>query len=141
MQETAFEIFWRHLDKPLQTMAYQHTHGINPEAMLLREEHDIVEELRMMSRIYKQQLSVAKQFSNALLDFNKQEVYSTSEELKRISHSDTQTSMLHNSIPVGTLNRTRKLINNMEIRLNEYQDLEERTKELITEVRLPQLSK
>jgi hypothetical protein len=136
MQETAFKIFWRHLDDPLQTMGYQHVHGISPEAMLLQEEYRIVDELRMMSRIYKQQLSVAEQFSNALLEFNKQEAYSTSEGPKLISHSGTQTS-----IPVGTLNRARKLINNMKIRLNEYQDLEERTKEMMAKVRPPQLSK
>jgi len=44
--------------------------NINPEGELLREAHDIVDELKMMRRIYEEQLSVIKDFSKHL-----QEIY------------------------------------------------------------------
>lgn len=61
MKTTAFELFWRHLQilsgqslkiDPEKARIYL---NINPEGLLLREAHDIVEELIMMSRICMQQ--------------------------------------------------------------------------------------
>lgn len=45
---------------------------INPEGTLLREAQDIAEELRMMTRIYAQQLSAVDEFRKSLQRWNKQ---------------------------------------------------------------------
>lgn len=61
MKTTAFKLFWRHLEQlsgqrlkidPEKARLYL---NINPEGVLLREAHDIIEELKMMSRINMQQ--------------------------------------------------------------------------------------
>ncbi|TGO28752.1 hypothetical protein BPAE_0023g00170 [Botrytis paeoniae] len=76
MKTTAFELFWRHLEQlsgqrlkisPEKARLYL---NINPEGLLLREAHDIIEELRMMSRINLQQLQVTQVFSKALETIN-----------------------------------------------------------------------
>ncbi|KAF5873561.1 uncharacterized protein Bfra_005024 [Botrytis fragariae] len=78
MKTTAFKLFWRHLEQlsgqrlkidPEKARLYL---NINPEGVLLREAHDIIEELRMMSRINLQQLQVTQVFSKALETFNGQ---------------------------------------------------------------------
>jgi len=61
MKTSSFELFWRHLKKlssqrlkisPKTARLYL---NINPEGVLLQEAHDIIEELKMMSRINMQQ--------------------------------------------------------------------------------------
>ncbi|KAF7897210.1 hypothetical protein EAF00_005438 [Botryotinia globosa] len=78
MKTNAFELFWRHLEKlsgqrlktsPERARMYL---NINPEGVLLREAHDIIEELKMMSRINLQQLQVTQVFSKALQTINGQ---------------------------------------------------------------------
>ncbi|TGO40726.1 hypothetical protein BHYA_0032g00050 [Botrytis hyacinthi] len=78
MKTNAFALFWRHLKKlsdqrlktsPKKARFYL---NINPEGVLLREAHDIIEELKMMSRINLQQLQVTQVFSRALQTINGQ---------------------------------------------------------------------
>jgi hypothetical protein len=47
--------------------------NINPEGVLLREAHDIMDELRMMRRVYDQQLNVVTDFLKHLQDLHDQE--------------------------------------------------------------------
>lgn len=73
MKTLAYETFWRQLDK-LNTsdrqLGFEATArsylNINPEGELLKEVHDIIEELRMMARIYTQQLNIIEDFSGHL---------------------------------------------------------------------------
>lgn len=74
MKTVAFEAFWRHLDKlsesdrqamDLESTARKYL-NINPEGKLLKEVHDIIEELRMMMRIFAQQKTVAVNFAEHL---------------------------------------------------------------------------
>jgi hypothetical protein len=172
MKTIAFEGFWRHLDKmhlnnprPASIEEIEESARIyldvNPEGMLLREAHDIMDELRMMARIYFQQLRVAKHFSKNLQDLNEQTAPLTSKELLQgvnrnlevmssrqvgtkldsdmnpiVPHSDENAARLQRSIPDGTLYRVRNLLEDLEIRLNELQDLEESTKEITEHVSL-----
>ncbi|KAM0159945.1 hypothetical protein ACHAQE_004797 [Botrytis cinerea] len=78
MKTSSFELFWRHLKKlssqrlkisPKTARLYL---NINPEGVLLQEAHDIIEELKMMSRINMQQLQVTQAFSKALETINGQ---------------------------------------------------------------------
>ncbi|TEY39017.1 hypothetical protein BOTCAL_0472g00040 [Botryotinia calthae] len=76
MKTSAFELFWRHLEQlsnqrlkvsPERARLYL---NINPEGVLLQEAHDIIEELKMMSRINLQQLQVTQVFSKTLETIN-----------------------------------------------------------------------
>ncbi|KAH6719497.1 hypothetical protein BKA61DRAFT_714014 [Leptodontidium sp. MPI-SDFR-AT-0119] len=81
MKTVAYETFWRHLDKlnatDRQLADFEVTArsylNINPEGELLKEVHDIIEELRMMSRIYTQQLHVLEDFSRHLENMHQQD--------------------------------------------------------------------
>jgi hypothetical protein len=175
MKTIAFEGFWRHLDN----MHLNNPHltnleaieaieasariyfDVNPEGMLLREAHDIMDELRMMARIYLHQLRVTKHFSKNLQDLNEQEGPLTSKELLQgvnrnledissrqtggkldsdihtiIPQPDEEAAKLQRPIPGGTLYRVRNLLEDLEIRLTELQDLEESTKEITEHVSL-----
>jgi hypothetical protein len=81
MKTVAYETFWRHLDKlnatgrkvaDFEATARSYL-NINPEGELLREVHDIIEELRMMARIYTQQLHVLEDFSRHLENMHQQD--------------------------------------------------------------------
>ena len=76
----AFEVFWGHLrnlDMSQHSDKFEsfqrYILNINPEGVLLREAHDIMDELRMMRRIYDQQLSVATDFLKHLQDLHDHE--------------------------------------------------------------------
>ena len=81
MKTVAYETFWRHLDKlnaaGRQLVDFEVTArsylNINPEGELLKEAHDIIEELRMMARIYTQQLHVLEDFSRHLENIHQQD--------------------------------------------------------------------
>jgi hypothetical protein len=172
MKTIAFEGFWRHLDKvhfnnprmtsieAIEESAHSYF-DLNPEGMLLREAHDIMDELRMMARIYSQQLRVTKHFLKNLQDLNEQMVPLTSKELLQgvnrnlevissrqtgtkldsdmhsiVPHPDDDAARLQRPILDGTLYRVRNLLEDLEIRLNELQDLEESTKEITEHVSL-----
>jgi hypothetical protein len=179
MKTIAFEGFWRHLEnmhlnnprltdiEAMEASARIYL-DVNPEGTLLREAHDIMDELRMMVRIYFQQLRVTKHFSKNLQDLNEQEAPLTSTELLRglnrtlevmssrqtstntgtasdgdihgiIPHTNEEAAGLHRPIPESTLYRVRNLLDDIEIRLNELQDFEESTREITEHARLPQL--
>ncbi|KAH8676422.1 hypothetical protein BGZ60DRAFT_258152 [Tricladium varicosporioides] len=84
----AFETFWHHLDKMsaserqlagFESIARSYL-NINPEGELLREAHDIIEELRMMTRIFTHQLSVMDLFSEHLAALHDKQRKPTSDE-------------------------------------------------------------
>lgn len=70
MTAVAYDTFWRHtklynknmLPKTIGTKYLD----INPEGALLKEAQDIAEELKMMKRIYNEQLKVVKDFKRHL---------------------------------------------------------------------------
>lgn len=81
MKTVAFETFWRQLEK---LSASEHKKedfeatariylNINPEGALLRETHDIIEELRMMMLIFNQQIHVIEEFSRHLQSLHEKE--------------------------------------------------------------------
>jgi hypothetical protein len=161
MKTVAFESFWRHLDKMhlsnphITDMEYIETAArvyldVNPEGMLLREAHDIMDELRMIGRIYLQQLRIAKHFSKALQDINEQASPPTSRELVKEMRNtiedlnDLQTttspdggvrSIITNGIvdrpptpeakkpiPNHTIYRAKYLVEDIETRQNELKE-------------------
>lgn len=73
-------MFWSHL-KNLDMNQHSDRFGafqryilnINPEGVLLREAHDIMDELKMMRRVYAQQLDVVTDFLKHLQDLHDQE--------------------------------------------------------------------
>ncbi|KAG8159647.1 hypothetical protein KVR01_010284 [Diaporthe batatas] len=70
----AFQSFWAHAGslKRGEGRPSPRYLSINPEGVLLREAQDIAEELRMMTRIYVQQLGAVEEFRNSLLRWNRQ---------------------------------------------------------------------
>ena len=70
MTAVAYDTFWRHTKLYNKNMLPQ-TIGtkyldINPEGALLKEAQDIAEELKMMKRIYNEQLKVVQDFKRHL---------------------------------------------------------------------------
>jgi hypothetical protein len=93
MKCTAFETFWRHLDK-LSVTNYQEPEfestarkylNINPEGQLLRDAHDILDELRMMGQIFEEQLHISEALSKHL-----EELTSKGSEKESTSDSTVQ---------------------------------------------------
>ncbi|PVH86274.1 hypothetical protein DL98DRAFT_11413 [Cadophora sp. DSE1049] len=74
----AYESFWRNLEirsrNPIPYGSNEHVShkylDINPEGTILRESHDIAEELQIMIRIYNQQLHVVRDFRKILGHIN-----------------------------------------------------------------------
>jgi hypothetical protein len=73
MKTVAYAAFWRQLENlnaDHEFVDFEVTArsclNINPEGELLKELYNIIEELRMMTRIYTQQLSVVESFSRQL---------------------------------------------------------------------------
>ncbi|KAK0103966.1 hypothetical protein ONS96_005071 [Cadophora gregata f. sp. sojae] len=92
MKCISFESFWRQLDK-LSSNDYQEADleatarrylNINPEGELLRETHDIIEELRMMSHIFTEQLHVVEQFTSHLQHLKEKEDEKQTTEMKML---------------------------------------------------------
>ena len=162
MKTVAFENFWRHLDKlhlsnpHISDMEYIEAAArvyldVNPEGLLLREAHDIMDELRMIGRIYLQQLRVSKHFSKALQDINEQASPPTEKELVRgvrdtmedLTEFHTKTSpdggirpiitnghlnepaaaqQMRKPIPEHTIHRSKYLLEDIETRQNELKE-------------------
>lgn len=81
MKCISFESFWRQLNKlsssdheeaDFEATARKYL-NINPEGELLRETHDIIEELRMMSHIFAEQHHVVEQFTSHLQNLREKE--------------------------------------------------------------------
>ncbi|KAH6712755.1 hypothetical protein BKA61DRAFT_484150 [Leptodontidium sp. MPI-SDFR-AT-0119] len=92
MKCISFESFWRQLHK-LSSSDHQQADfeatarkylNINPEGELLRETHDIIEELRMMSHIFNEQLHVVDQFTNHLKNLREKEEKKKTAEVKML---------------------------------------------------------
>lgn len=73
----AFDVFWQNVnefnknrDNRGSGRQSQRYLDINPEGILLREAQDILEELRIMIRIFSQQLKVVKSFQKCLEHIN-----------------------------------------------------------------------
>jgi hypothetical protein len=88
MKCVSFETFWRQLNKlssdhqqsDFEATARKYL-NINPEGELLRETHDIIEELRMMTHIFSEQLAITEKFSTKLQElYNKESVKESGEE-------------------------------------------------------------
>ncbi|PVH89197.1 hypothetical protein DL98DRAFT_97495 [Cadophora sp. DSE1049] len=92
MKCISFESFWRQLEK-LSSGDHQQADfeatarkylNINPEGELLRETHDIIEELRMMSHIFTEQLHVVEQFTSHLQNLREKEEKKQTTEMKML---------------------------------------------------------
>ncbi|TAQ87980.1 hypothetical protein B7494_g3667 [Chlorociboria aeruginascens] len=164
LKTIAFEGFWRHLQKlnasnihELDMEATARTYlNINPEGELLREAHDIIDELRMMTRIYNHQLHVAEAFHKSLQSLNEQDTPEKGllSQMKQIvslldqpqngsvsrhSRASSDVSSLNFSsskqIPEATLQNAADLIASITLRRNELQDLENNTREISDQLR------
>jgi len=153
MKTIAFQVFWKHLHRlgPLdsdeideETLAKVYL-NINPEGKLLREAYDIIEELRMMARIYTHQLRVVKQFQKSLHRINGfsngvsgqlTELPLENSEMVPIQNGHLQLSKrleqhtLCHSIPSSTLAKASDLIDDITDRRGELQDFEENTRDI-----------
>lgn len=131
---------------------------VNPEGTMLRETHDITDELSMMARIYLQQQRVAAHFSKALQEINEQKAPSTPRQLLKdinrtvddidarqagtyvegdgygILPATNQETSRPKPIPDNTIQRARGLLEDIRIRLGELQDLEGNTKDITEHV-------
>ncbi|KAK8037255.1 CorA-like Mg2+ transporter protein [Apiospora marii] len=71
MTAVAYDTFWRNTNlynkDPLRKVVGTKYLDINPEGALLKEAQDIAEELKMMKRIYNEQLKVVKDFKRHLI--------------------------------------------------------------------------
>jgi hypothetical protein len=139
---------------------------ITTEGILLRELRDIMDELHIMMEIYLQQLRVAKDFSKSLHTLCGQESFSDPgdilQELRRVLGSlndrqvgaptngdihaitslDTQGIMKQErSIPNSTLKKAKNLLEQIEGRLSELRSLEDKTKEIIDQVRYSRIAR
>ncbi|RAL60755.1 hypothetical protein DID88_009860 [Monilinia fructigena] len=163
MKTSAFELFWRHL----QILSGQHLKinpekarvylNINPEGLLLREAHDIVEELRMMSHICMEQLKVTQIFSKALETINGQvePMHEMTDllslmlyELQKKNSSSSNSNVSGNTSPTGTtrarannpmikrtIDRSLDLINTISNHHKELHQLEGSAREIAEQLR------
>jgi len=92
MKCISFESFWRQLEKlsagdhqqaDFEATARKYL-NINPEGELLRETHDIIEELRMMGHIFTEQLHVIEQFTTHLKNLREKEEKKQTTEMKML---------------------------------------------------------
>lgn len=113
---------------------------VNPEGDLLRECHDIIDELRMMQRIYHQQLEVVKHFSKMLNDLYTDSLSRSpsTNNLSNATNSMNGTLHLnaspHRSIPKNTLGRAKELEVEIKSRFTELTDLEDIAQDVTTHV-------
>lgn len=92
MKCISFETFWRQLSQlssgDYQEAVFEATArkylNINPEGELLRETHDIIEEVRMMAHIFTEQLHVVEQFSTHLQNLHDKESEKETAEKKML---------------------------------------------------------
>ena len=135
LKTVAFENFWhqtridalrKNRDSADQEVVRTYL-NINPEGALLNEIQDIMEELRMMSRIFNQQSQVVKEFKKALekladLETSQQQPHKLVEKLPR---TISRVSLTQPSIPQVTIADAGDLINMISDRIAEIGELEE----------------
>lgn len=120
MKCVSFENFWSQLNTlssdhhpdgvRLETIA-RAALNINPEGELLRETHDIIEELRMMAHIFSEQLTVAERFSLKLRElYDKESTKRPTEDLILETLKKIQKTLEHldNSINQSTNGKSPK---------------------------------
>ena len=106
---------------------------INPEHTLLRQARDISEELRMMLRIYRQQLDIVRNFRKIVVQMNKgpgdrqdevQRSFSAREVLtgENLRESLTRRDEI---IPENTIEAAENLVKLIEDRQSQLQDLKD----------------
>lgn len=139
----AFEGFWRNMkERNLNPQNYSYSGtgqkylDINPEGALLRESQDIAEELRIMLRVYNQQLNVVKDFSKALRHMNGESKNETDEVRKLMkilqARQEQSTGVSDNGnaqekgiVPESTIQEANDLLELIRNRKLEIQDLED----------------
>lgn len=110
--------------------------NVNPEGALLRECQDIIEELRMMSRIFTQQSQVVKDFKKALEKLNERDDRMHESEsnfnLRTVlEHSDIpglETESHYNRVPKTTIVNAGETLEQILERRTEIDELEEAAK-------------
>ncbi|KAM3067868.1 hypothetical protein ACMFMG_011353 [Clarireedia jacksonii] len=156
MKTIAFEGFWRHLGKlngsgakidPEMERIYL---NINPEGELLREAHDIIEELRMMARIFTEQLQVAGRFSKSLEKINGQTepmqesihvLHAILHELEKANcktengHADISLAVDTKAIPSDTIHHSFDFVERVSSRRKEIEQLEESARDIAEQLR------
>jgi hypothetical protein len=140
----AYEGFWRNMElralDPGQYNSRENTGhkylDINPEGTLLREAQDIAEELRIMLRIYNQQLHVVKDFRKSLGHMNG-EFKNEKDEARTLvkllvawqnqkENPDEQSAFMGKDIiPESTIQEANDLLELIRNRQAEIYDLEE----------------
>ncbi|KAH7390185.1 hypothetical protein BKA64DRAFT_116535 [Cadophora sp. MPI-SDFR-AT-0126] len=145
----AYESFWRNLEirstNPIPYGSNEHVShkylDINPEGTILRESHDIAEELQIMIRIYNQQLHVVRDFRKILGHINGESKNETDEMrtiMKFLKYKENPGAQegVHNSygqpdiVPEHTIqeaNDTLELLRNRQAEIQELEDAAVRT--------------
>ncbi|XMA07793.1 hypothetical protein WAI453_000584 [Rhynchosporium graminicola] len=109
MKCISFESFWRQLNKLSSSDHHQAEFeatarkylNINPDGELLRETHDIIEELRMMSHIFTEQLHVLGQFTTHLKNLKEKEEKKKTTEMKMLDVMEMMRQMFEERFRVG----------------------------------------
>ncbi|RDW62070.1 hypothetical protein BP6252_11503 [Coleophoma cylindrospora] len=143
MKTVAFETFWQQMEmdsprgsREMSEKIKRAYLNINPEGALLRESQDIVEELRMMARIFTQQYQVVKDFKKALEKMNEREderfepagAKEKRELLNQAIPEDTEIRpprAQYRKVPKSTLIEAGELLDQILERKVEITDLEE----------------
>jgi len=146
MKTSAYETFWSQMRldslKESQTEKSIRAYlNVNPEGTLLREAQDIVEELRMMSRIFTQQYQVVKDFKKALEKLNEQEDRrqepEAAKQLRKIledsgmvpgGHVGEGLKTQYSRVPKSTILNAVEVLDQILERRNEIEELEEGAK-------------
>lgn len=141
MKTIAFETFWSQmrmdsLKDPLaqsENSAIRAYLNVNPEGALLRECQDIVEELRMMSRIFTQQSQVVKDFKKALEKLNEKDdrMQESTASLRKIlqdSESIGSDNTHYSRVPKSTIINAGEVLEQILERRTEIDELEEAAK-------------
>jgi hypothetical protein len=139
MKTVAYQGFWQNLkeltladhqlaDSEVTARSYL---NINPEGELLREIHDISEELRMMTRVYNDQVQVLEEFFIHLEkmlphDNNSPTNGEKTKEIKAVK-----------AIPKSTKDSAKKVCNDIILRRKQLEDLEKHSEMVSGQVCLP----
>jgi hypothetical protein len=142
MKTVAYQGFWQNLKELTladhQLANYEVTArsylNINPEGELLREIHDISEELRMMTRVYNDQVQVLEEFFIHLekmwpYDKNSPTNGKQTKEIKAVK-----------AISKSTKEAAKKVCNDIMLRRKQLEDLEKHSEMVSGQVCFPALS-
>ncbi|KAK0105805.1 hypothetical protein ONS95_004322 [Cadophora gregata] len=140
----AYESFWRNLEirskNPIPYGSNEHVShkylDINPEGTILRESHDIAEELQIMIRIYNQQLHVVRDLRKILGHINGESKNETDEmrsimkflkykENPGAKEGETNSYGEPDIVPEHTIQEANDTLELLRNRLSEIQELED----------------